>query len=138
MLSTNKKYKIAIDFDGTLAEHIFPEIGKPVPHAFEVIKELKDADHEIYLWTMRSDGQKYGDVLSDAVNWCKHHGIEFDAVNSNPEQLSWTSSPKLHANIFIDDAALGCPLKENPRMGGRPYVDWIKVRELLVSMGVLV
>lgn len=23
-----------------------------------------------------------------------------------------------------DDAATGCPLKANPRLGGRPYVDW--------------
>lgn len=129
--------KISVDFDGTLSSHEFPDIGTEVPHAFMVLKELQAKGHELFLWTMRSDGQKYGNVLTEAVEWCRERGIEFKGINQNETQLSWTSSPKLYCQIYIDDAALGCPLKENPKAGGRPYVDWKLVRELLISKGIL-
>lgn len=41
-----------------------------------------------------------------------------------------TSSPKVHADLYIDDAALGCPLIYNPDFSDRPYVDWEKVRQV--------
>ena len=113
---------IAIDFDGTIVDHRFPEIGRPVPGAFTWIKRFKDAGATLILWTMRSDSSAYGDTLSDAVKFCRKNGVEFDLVNSNPQD--WTSSPKVLAHAYIDDAAIGCPLRSNPRMGGRPFVDW--------------
>ena len=61
-------------------------------------------------------------MLGDAVAYCWSEGVSFDFVNENPQD--WTTSPKAYAKVYIDDAALGCPLKENPRAGGKPYVDW--------------
>ena len=58
------------------------------------------------------------------------------AVNNNPEQRSWTQSPKVFANLYIDDAALGIPLKTLPT-ATRPFVDWQAVREMLVKEGYL-
>lgn len=52
------------------------------------------------------------------------------AINDNPEQLSWSLSRKVYAHLYIDDAALGCPLIAVA--GGRPYVDWVEVRKYLV------
>ena len=52
---------IAIDFDGTIVDHRFPEIGKPVPGAFEWMKKFKEAGAKLILWTMRSDGQANGE-----------------------------------------------------------------------------
>ncbi len=49
--------KVAIDFDGTIVEHKFPEVGKPVPGAIEWMKKWQDAGAQLILWTMRSDGQ---------------------------------------------------------------------------------
>jgi len=49
-----------------------------------------------------------------------------DQSQRNPTQDRWTDSPKCYANIFIDDAALGCPLIETD---GRSVVDWLKVAE---------
>ena len=112
---------IAIDFDGTVSDHMFPDVGRPVPGAVEWIKKFKEAGAKLILWTMRSDGPE-GDYLQDAVKFCEENGLEFDFFNENPQ--SWTTSPKVYAHYYIDDAAFGCPLKENPRMGGRPYVDW--------------
>ena len=119
---------IAIDFDGTLVEHKYPEIGEDVPLAFETLKDLQNDGHELILWTMRC-----GVHLNRAVEYCKHKGIDFIGVNYNPSQKGWSDSPKAYAQIYIDDAALGCPLVDAlPRR----YVDWGEVRLLLCSMGI--
>lgn len=116
---------IAIDFDGTIVDHCFPDVGAPVPGALYWMKRFKELGAQLILWTMRSnDREKNGSVLTDAVKYCESNSVTFIGVNQNPNQHRWTSSPKVYAHIYIDDAALGCPLHENPRMGGRPYVDW--------------
>lgn len=123
---------IAVDFDGTIAEHEFPEIGPPVFMAIEYLQNFKKLGATLILWTMRSDGQSDGDVLTQAVNWCKDRGVEFDFVNENPQ--SWTTSPKVYAHVYVDDAAFGCPLRDNVRCGGRPYVDWEQVGPIIIRM----
>jgi len=120
---------IAVDFDGTIADHCYPEIGKPVPGAFEWLKAFKQAGASLFLWTMRD-----GDYLVDAIEFCKKHGVEFDGHNNNPSQSTWTTSPKCYAHLYIDDAAFGCPICENPRMGGRPYVNWDVVGPQVLDM----
>lgn len=113
---------VAIDFDGTIAEHEFPEIGPEVPGAIDRLKSWQRQGHRLMLWTMRS-----GDTLEQAVQWCAERGLHFWAVNENPEQqdTGWSTSNKQYAHRYIDDAAVGCPLTENPY--GRPYVDWSKI-----------
>lgn len=123
---------IAIDFDGTIVDHQFPEIGEPVAGAFEYMRLFQEAGAALILWTMRSDTDNAGPVLSDAVNFCLSHGIEFAHVNENPQE--WTSSPKAYAHVYIDDAAYGCPLRENPRSGGRQVVDWEIVGPAVLEM----
>ena len=112
---------IAIDFDGSIVDHMFPSVGNPVPGAVEWIKKFYEAGATLILWTMRSDGPE-GDFLTDAINYCEENDLNFAFYNENPQ--NWTTSPKAYAHQYIDDAAFGCPLKENPRFGGRPYVDW--------------
>lgn len=124
---------VAIDFDGTIADHRFPDIGSAVPGAFEWMKKFQEAGVQLILWTMRSDGQESGDVLTDAVEFCKDKGIEFYGVNENPDQ-DWSDSPKAYAHYYIDDAAIGCPLHENPRCGGAPFVDWEIVGPLVMDL----
>ena len=116
----------AIDFDGTSVEHEYPKVGPDVPGAVDTQKWLVSLGHNIILWTMRSD--KY---LQDAVDWYKERGIPLYGVNANPDQSNWTNSPKCYAQLYIDDASLGCPLvyPEN----GRPYVDWVAVKELIIA-----
>lgn len=114
---------IAVDFDGTIVEHDYPRIGKPIPMAIETMIGLQQSGNKLILWTMRS-----GDELQAAVNYCKDNGIEFWGVNENPDQYKWTTSPKVYANYYIDDAALGCPLL-GKKFEVRPYVDWREVRK---------
>jgi len=120
---------VCIDFDGTLVEHCYPLIGEDIG-AVPILKELLAAGHKLILFTMRS-----GTQLDEAVEWCAKRDIKLYGINENPQQKSWTASPKAYANLYIDDAALGVPLiyPENKR----PYVDWIKVREYLVLHSIL-
>lgn len=120
---------IAIDFDGTLVRHKYPSVGSDVPGAVETCHELLRAGHKLILWTMRS-----GVELQDAVDWCTEKKIKLYAVNENPSQLVWTISPKCYAQLYIDDAGLGCPLK---RDGDDVFVDWELVRGYLIATGYL-
>jgi hypothetical protein len=109
---------IAIDFDGTCVTHEYPRVGKDIG-AIPVLKMFVEAGHKLILNTMRS-----GDELADAVQWFEDNNIPLYGVNENPTQKQWTASPKVYAHIYIDDAALGCPLKMEPAVSNRPYVDW--------------
>lgn len=117
---------IAVDFDGTVVVHEYPDVGKDAPYALEVLKRLEANGVRLILWTMR-----HGKELQDAVDWFERKGIPLFAVNENPEQKGWTESPKAYAQAYIDDAAIGCPLVESPVPGTRPIVDWKAVEIIL-------
>ena len=125
-----KSLIFAIDFDGTCVTHRYPMIGEDIGAA-PVLKRIVDKGHKIILCTMRS-----GDLLDEAEDWFLDNGIELYALNKNPGQKRWTSSPKIYANIYIDDAALGCPLIFTAD-GSRPYVDWEKVEYILEEDGII-
>ena len=117
---------ICVDFDGTIVDHRFPEIGKPVPEAIKWLKRIHQAGGKLILYTMRSDSERMGNLLSQAVEYLKSEGVELFGINNNPTQASWTSSPKVYGELYIDDAAFGCPLIK-PKGFARPCVDWKKV-----------
>lgn len=96
--------KIAVDFDGTIVEHAYPEIGKEKLFAFQTLKQLDKMGARLILWTFRS-----GQQLDEAVEYCRANGIEFYAVNKNyPEEIyNETISRKIDADIYIDDKNVG-------------------------------
>ena len=118
-------YIIAIDFDGTCVEHEYPSVGMDVEGAVETLRALNNKGHRLILFTMRS-----GEKLEKAIKWFKDRDIELWAINENPEQKQWTESPKVFADIYIDDAALGCPIMFIDGVR-RPVINWRKVREWL-------
>ena len=95
---------IAIDFDGTIVEHRYPEIGPEMLFAFETIRELQKKGHRLILWTYRA-----GTYLDDAVEYCRQNGLEFYAVNANfpGETHLEMGSRKIYADVYIDDRNLG-------------------------------
>lgn len=102
MVNGMKKNRIiAVDFDGTLTEENYPNIGQPnLKLIYELISCRKNGD-KIILWTCRDSKE-----LEDAINWCKQNGLEFDAINDNiPEVIeAWQSNPrKIYADVYIDD-----------------------------------
>jgi len=120
---------IAVDFDGTVVKHKYPEIGEDVPGAEETLKKLVQNGHRLILYTMRSR-----EKLEEAEKWFFSKDIPLYAVNKNPSQSHWTISPKVFSDIYIDDAALGCPLIYDENPNERPYVNWEKVNELLENI----
>lgn len=126
---------IAIDFDGTCVTHEYPKVGRDIG-AVSVLKKLVENKHQLLLWTMRSDK-----ALEEAVNWFKENDIPLYGVNTNPQQKEWTNSPKAYAQLYIDDAALGCPLIENnypnSKIIERSYVDWKSVELMLFQKGLI-
>ena len=121
---------ICVDFDGTCVTHQYPNIGEDLPGVVDVLKDFILNGHQIILYTMRS-----GAELQQAVEWFKLRDIALYDVNHSPGQEQWTSSPKVYSHMYIDDAALGCPLIQN--LGERAFVDWKRVREILVGDGTL-
>lgn len=100
-------YTIAIDFDGTLCEDKFPEIGAPNRCLISLLVEYKKMNPNIryILWTCR-DNHTAERHLDKAVAWCKEHGLEFDAVNENlPEVKAMfdNDTRKVFANRYLDD-----------------------------------
>lgn len=129
---------IAVDFDGTCVFHKYPYLGEDVPDAVSVLRDLVQAHHQLLLLTMRGYGTsnpKTGnDVLREAVSWFSSRNLPLFGVNDSPGQESWTSSRKVYAHRYVDDAALGCPLRDFA--SGRA-VDWIEVRRLFVAEQIL-
>ena len=72
-----------------------------------------------------------GNFLDDAIDWFKKNNIPLYGIQENPTQSNWTTSPKAYAHVYIDDAALGCPLEWNTDICKRPYVDWNQVELIL-------
>lgn len=104
MIPQNTKI-IAVDFDGTIVEDAFPNIGKPIIFAFSTLKRLQKDGHRLILWTYRT-----GSKLQEAVEFCKKNGIEFYAVNASYPEEEFNpaeQSRKIHADLFIDDRIVG-------------------------------
>lgn len=99
---------IAIDFDGTIVNHDWPRIGKPRPHAIEVIKVLQAEGHRLILWTCRDDREHQVHAqasLTAAKNFLLTHGIEMEAYNKNAKGIEF-GQPKIYADVYIDDRCL--------------------------------
>jgi hypothetical protein len=110
MMKKKDSYVIAVDFDGTLCEYAFPKIGEQKQHHKELLDLLvvmRQNGHKLILWTCRGDNEEYP-CLSEAIEWCKNQGLEFDAINENiigTKKISGPS-PKVVADFYIDDKAL--------------------------------
>ena len=97
---------IAVDFDGTIVEHQYPEIGKELPFATETLRMLIADQHKLILWSVRE-----GKLLEDAIEWCRERGVEFYAVNKDfpEEKVEYNNhfSRKIKADLWIDDRNIG-------------------------------
>lgn len=92
---------IAIDFDGTLVQHEYPLIGEEISLAIDCCIKMQEMGHKLILWTCRS-----GDLLLEAVEYCKQKGLVFDAINSNIDGLGFEPMPKIYADLYIDDRSI--------------------------------
>lgn len=96
---------IAVDFDGTLCEERYPEIGEANVELISALIDRRSVGDKVILWTCREET-----LLENAVVWCKQQGLEFDAVNDNLEEIKLKyqhNSRKITADIYIADKARG-------------------------------
>lgn len=117
-MNLNNRLTIAVDFDGTIVEDAYPNIGRPIIFAFETLKKLQEKGHILILWTYR-----YGERLDEAVTFCENNGIIFYAVNKSfpEEQNDGKRSPKIHADLFIDDRNIG------------GFIGWGEVYQMIIG-----
>ena len=107
--SYGDKMIIAVDFDGTLCQEAYPEIGEPIQETIDLVRHLHSLGDTIILYTCRTD--KY---LTEAVEWCKQHKIPIDYVNENvPEKAKRYGADcrKISADIYIEDRSINFSTK---------------------------
>ena len=94
---------IAVDFDGTLHDGVWPAIGDPLPYAVEAMQQMKKDGHTLIIWTCRE-----GRLQTEMANWLFEKAIPFDRVNENVgwEQYGYNAR-KVSADVYIDDRNLG-------------------------------
>jgi len=96
---------VAIDFDGTIAESVYPDFGELLPGAKEYINKLYEDGIYIIIYTCRSGKQEA--MVSDFLS---QHGVKFHLINQNkPELVEFYNidSRKVSADIYVDDKQLG-------------------------------
>lgn len=99
-------YIIAIDFDGTLVEDKFPEIGAIKKDVWSQALLAQKKGAKLILWTSRDHER-----LKAAVEFCTQNGLHFDAINDNLDEcqvLFNNSTRKVYANEYWDDKAVRC------------------------------
>lgn len=138
--------KIVLDFDGTCVTHAFPKIGKDIG-AVPVLRKLINRGHQLILFTMRCNHLTpptpsspeiqsiQGMFLDEAIQWFADNDIPLYGIQTDPEQATWTTSPKAYGHLMIDDSALGCPLILDAEEGA--YVDWKRVEKVLLLRGII-
>lgn len=92
---------IAVDFDGTLCENKYPEIGEPNITLIRYLVHRQAYGEKLILWTCRA-----GEMLEKAIAWCTEYSLTFDAVNENlPEIIEdfGSDTRKIFAHEYIDD-----------------------------------
>ena len=124
---------IAVDFDGTCVTHMYPAVGEDIG-AEIVLSKLVEKGYKLILYTVRD-----GEQALDALKWFEKYEIPIWAVNENPTQKNWTASPKVYADFYIDDAAIGTALtrKDRNNLDERPFVDWYTTVMIMVDRGIL-
>lgn len=100
----DKKLVVAVDFDGTIVNDKFPEIGNIKTKTVELMKKLKEKGHLVIVWTCRS-----GHNLDDAVDFLNKNNILYDYINENPQDpyaIAGWQGRKVFCDIYLDDRAV--------------------------------
>jgi trehalose-6-phosphatase len=120
----NSVTMLLIDFDGTVVHHAFPNVGEPLPGALECLRDLLAAGYVLILFTCREDHPERP-YLTEAIEFCRGHGIEFAGVNETPPQYDYRGAQekrrKPYAHVHIDDRNLG------------GFPGWDVVRQMLLT-----
>lgn len=98
----------AVDFDGTIVVDEYPEIGEPDMTIIQDLIKAQSRGIKLILWTCRDNDTEHK-CLDRAVEFCKSHGLYFDAVNRNIDEVQAmfnNDTRKVYANRYFDDKAV--------------------------------
>ncbi len=107
-------YIWAIDFDGTIVEHAYPEIGRLLPGAKGAINRIKEkygGDVRICLYTCRDK-----EPLLRAVKFITDNSVLIDHVNSCPDFCEWGQRKMFYHHLTDDRAGFAEWATEEARM----------------------
>lgn len=110
---------LSFDFDATIVEDKYPEIGELLPNAKEVITYLFNRAHEIII-----DSCRTGDAEKQMKGFLKYNDIPFDYINKNSVRRIkqyGTDTRKISCDISIDDKNLF--IANDIVMKGKSFVD---------------
>lgn len=110
---------IAVDFDGTLHDGQFPNIGRPRTPIFNALIKRSNRGDKIILWTCRD-----GRLLTEAIMFCNDNGLHFDAINDNLPMMreKFGSNPrKIYADLYLDDKSIT----------NVEFLKWFRLREAM-------
>lgn len=138
---------IAVDYDQTIRAGNFPFVYHDLG-AIPILKRLIEKGHKIILWTLRSNRidktenclglePMNGTYLDEAVEYLIQNGVELYGINEHPYQKQLTDSPKVWADLFLDDRSLNFPTIVDKSISEEPFADWKKIEELLIEKGLL-
>lgn len=97
---------IAVDFDGTIVENAYPEIGEPMKGAREALQYFREEGHTIIINSCRA-----GIYADNMRRWLKSRMFHFDFINENdPKRTAQYGGDtrKISADIYIDDKNVFC------------------------------
>lgn len=95
---------IVIDFDGTIVECDYPNIGKIRNNARHYINKLHSEGYGIVINTCRS-----GLAEADAIHFLRDNGIRYDYINCNFPHLIekyGQDCRKISGDVYIEDRCL--------------------------------
>jgi hypothetical protein len=129
---------ICVEFDSTIVQNKFPDIGDPLPGAIDSLKEFVELGGRLVLWTSRGEPMppKEGEsepeepprnYLEEAVEFLRDQGVDIWGVNENRGQKYYSTSKKIIGSMYIDKRAVGCPCVQLP--DGSFQVDWDVIRK---------
>ena len=114
---------ISVDFDGTIVENKYPEIGDPIPGAIQTLQAWKARGHTIIINSCRN-----GIHQAQMEAWLIRNHVAHDYINRNaPERIALYGFDcrKISADIYIDDHDVGMI---------HPSGDFMRVGPLLWSL----
>lgn len=93
--------KIVVDFDGTIADDVFPDMGTPQGGVIEALTRLKKAGFDIIIHSCRT-GSYFKDILDEnqferIKEFMSFYNIPYDDI--------WVPDKPI-ASAYIDDKAI--------------------------------
>jgi hypothetical protein len=132
-------FTIYLDFDGTVVEHAYPEIGAPNPGSIDVIRKLQGAGHTIILNTYRADLDAPSLEASIAYLEMEEHSLQpmhsVEPLKIHPPDWNWEAFME-NGIVYIDDTCSGTPLTRNKVLPHGFMVDWKVLDEWFEEQGV--